>query len=417
MSDGQERNQKATPQRMKELRRKGGLSSSQDLSAWVGLGVAALMLPGVISRGKAAAVDQLAHVRDAALDPASVSVTTVLGDALRSLLPTLAPLLAVVAFAAVAVHAAQGGIHVRKLKLHVEHLNPTSAAKRLLGGQAWWQGAKTVLKTGVVALVLLSVVQGLVPVLTVAGRMPLQQIIDTAATGTSSLLRFGIVAGLLLGVADVVVVMRRNRKQTRMTLREVQEEHKKSEGDPHIKGAIRAKQMAMSRNRMMAAVAKADVVLVNPTHVAVALRYEPGSGAPKVVAKGAGALAARIRAEASEHRVPLVEDVPLARALHAACEVGQEIPEYLFTAVARVLAFVMALRRRGASTGHHRVPGGSLLPVDAPTDHRAAAREAKRRTRAAKAARASRPPTAGRSGIRTTTLAAESGPTPTEDRP
>ncbi|WP_449386365.1 EscU/YscU/HrcU family type III secretion system export apparatus switch protein [Cellulomonas soli] len=387
MSDGQERNQKATPQRMKELRRKGGLSTSQDLSAWVGLGVAMLMLPGVITRAKDAAIGQLATVRTVAADPSSVSVTQVLGDGLRSVVPTLAPLLAVVAFAAIAVSAAQGGIHVRKLKLHVEHLNPTAGAKKLFGAQSWWQGAKTLLKTAVVALVLLTVVQGLVPVLTVSGRLPLQQLIDTAAGGTASLLRFGIVAGLLLGVADVVVVLRRNRKQTRMTLREVQEEHKKSEGDPHIKGAIRAKQMAMSRNRMMAAVAQADVVLVNPTHVAVALRYEPGSGAPKVVAKGSGPLAARIRAEATEHQVPMVEDIPLARALHAACEVGQEIPEHLFTAVARVLAFVMALRRRGASTGQHRVPGGTALPADAPTDHRAVAREAKRRTRAAKAAR------------------------------
>ncbi|GAA3795519.1 EscU/YscU/HrcU family type III secretion system export apparatus switch protein [Cellulomonas soli] len=408
MSDGQERTQKATPQRMKELRRKGGLSTSQDMSAWVGLGVAVLMIPGVISRGKAAATDQLAHVRDVALDPASLSVTTVLGDALRSVVPTLAPMFVAVVVAAIVVAAAQGGIHVRKLKLHVEHLNPTSAAKRLLGPQSWWQGAKTLLKTGVVALVLLTVVQGLVPVLTVSGRLPLQQLVDTAAGGTTSLLRFGIVAGVLLAVADLVVVMRRNRKQTRMTLLEVKEEHKKTEGDPQVKGAIRAKQMAMSRNRMMAAVAQADVVLVNPTHVAVALRYEPGSGAPKVVAKGAGALAARIRAEASEHRVPLVEDIPLARALHAACEVGQEIPEYLFTAVARVLAFVMALRRRGASTGQHRVPGGSALPTGAPTDHRAAAREAKRRTRAARAAR--RAP-----AVRTTAVPTDL--TPTEDRP
>ena len=132
----------------------------------------------------------------------------------------------------------------------------------------------------------------------------------------------------------------------------------------------------------MAEVATADVVLVNPTHVAVALRYEPGSGAPKVVAKGSGAVASRIRAEATERRVPMIEDVPLARALHAACELGQEVPAHLFTAVARVLAFVMALRRRGAGAGQHRVPGGSTLPADDTTDHRSTARAARRPARA-----------------------------------
>jgi flagellar biosynthetic protein FlhB len=95
-------------------------------------------------------------------------------------------------------------------------------------------------------------------------------------------------------------------------------------------------------------------VLVNPTHVAVALRYRPGMGAPRVVAKGAGVMAARIRAVAAENRVPMIEDVPLARALHRGCEVGAEIPQDLYTAVARVLAFVMALRARGAHAGLHR---------------------------------------------------------------
>jgi flagellar biosynthetic protein FlhB len=107
---------------------------------------------------------------------------------------------------------------------------------------------------------------------------------------------------------------------------------------------------------MMAEVAQADVVLVNPTHVAVALRYDPARGAPRVVAKGAGVVAARIREEAEKNRVPMVEDVPLARALHKACELGQEIPAELYTAVARVLAFVMALKARGSAVGLHRPP-------------------------------------------------------------
>ncbi len=111
-------------------------------------------------------------------------------------------------------------------------------------------------------------------------------------------------AGLVLAAADVFVVMRRNRKKTRMTKKEVQDENKNTEGDPLIKSQRRSRQLAMSRNRMIAAIADADVVLVNPTHVAVALKYEPGKSAPRVVAKGAGHIAARIREEAEAKSVP-----------------------------------------------------------------------------------------------------------------
>jgi flagellar biosynthetic protein FlhB len=118
--------------------------------------------------------------------------------------------------------------------------------------------------------------------------------------------------------------------------------------------------MSMSRNRMMADIATADVVLVNPTHVAVALKYEAMGGAPRVVAKGSGAIAAKIRERAEEHRVPMVRDVPLARALHKACDIGDEIPADLYAAVARVLAFLFALKARGAAAGTHTVPQPAL---------------------------------------------------------
>jgi flagellar biosynthetic protein FlhB len=134
-----------------------------------------------------------------------------------------------------------------------------------------------------------------------------------------------------------------------MTLKEVKDENKNSEGDPLVKSQRRSRQLAMSRNRMIAAIAGADVVLLNPTHLAVALKYEPGKSAPKVVAKGSGTIAARIREEADTHGVPMVRDIPLARALHAACEIGQEIPAELYTSVARVLAFVMQLAARGGT--------------------------------------------------------------------
>jgi flagellar biosynthetic protein FlhB len=145
-------------------------------------------------------------------------------------------------------------------------------------------------------------------------------------------------------------------KKLKMSRYEIQQEHKNSEGDPHMKAHRKSRALAMSRNRMMAEVATADVLLVNPTHVAVALKYDASKGAPRVVAKGAGEIAAKLRERAAAARVPMVQDIPLARALHASCELGQEVPPQLFTAVARVLAFVMHLGARGVKGGFHR-PG------------------------------------------------------------
>ena len=153
-----------------------------------------------------------------------------------------------------------------------------------------------------------------------------------------------------------MMVRKRMGKQTRMSKHEVKQENKQSEGDPLLKGAIRSRQLAASRNRMMADVPTSDVVLVNPTHVAVALRYDPERGAPRVVARGAGVIAAAIRERAGEARVPLVRDVPLARALYSSTTVGQEIPAELFAAVAQVLAFVISRRSRGQHGGTHRSP-------------------------------------------------------------
>lgn len=359
--DSGERTEKATAQRMKEVRRKGQLGRSQDLTAWVGLGAAAVMLPGVLQRGQAAATEQMAQAQAVAVTADPAQAVAVLRDGLESVTTTLGPMFAVLVLVTVVTAVAQGGVSVRSMKPQLDHLKPAAAAKRFVGPQAMWQGVKTLLKTLAVGGVMYAGVQTMVPTLMAAGVMPLSAVLDAAGQGTGSLLRGGIAAGVLLAAVDLVVVLRRNRKSTRMTKQEIKEENKRTEGDPLVKGQIRARQARMSRNRMMAEVAKADVVMVNPTHVAVALRYEPGSGAPRVVAKGAGVVAARIRELASEHRVPLVEDVPLARALHGACEVGQEIPEQLFTAVARVLAFVMALRRRGASAGQHRLPTGPTL--------------------------------------------------------
>jgi flagellar biosynthetic protein FlhB len=275
------------------------------------------------------------------------------GAALKGLLP-LGVVVAVVSVAAV---AGQGGLNIAPaaLKPKFSRLNPLSGLKRMFGPHGWWTLAKALMKTIALGVVVWLSVRSLVPQLFGAGAQPLAISIRTGTTAALRVLRIAACAGLLLAFADVVVVRRRNDKQLKMTKQEVKDEFRNSEGDPQVRMARRSRQLAMRRNRMIADVAKADVVLVNPTHVAVALKYEPARGAPRVLAKGGDHAAARIRAAAEKHRVPMVADVGLARALYASCEVGREIPPDLYRAVAIVLAFIMTLKRRGSAAGVHTV--------------------------------------------------------------
>ena len=354
-ADSGEKTELATEKRMKEVRAKGQLAKSQDLTAWVAIGVAAVMIPATVSAGAEATSAPLYQLRTVMDHPDPTHAMQALVDGLGSVGGIILPLLSVVTIAVLVTAAAQGGIHFKKFSGKFDQFNPVEGLKRTFGMQAAWQGVKALSKTVVVGVVLLAVIQGLMPVLMSGGGLPASALIQAATDGTASLVRSAVIAGLILAAADVFVIMRRNRKRTRMTKKEVKDENKSSEGDPMIRGQRRSRQLAMSRNRMMAAIADADVVLVNPTHFAVALRYEPGKSAPRVVAKGAGEIALRIREQAETDRVPIVKDILLTRALHAACDLGEEIPVDLYNAVARVLAFVLALRTRGSSKGVHEM--------------------------------------------------------------
>lgn len=150
---------------------------------------------------------------------------------------------------------------------------------------------------------------------------------------------------IVLGLLDFLFVRYEMEQKMKMTKKEQKEEHKESEGDPHIKGKIRSLQQQMARKRMMAEVPKADVIITNPTHLSVAIAYERGKmDAPRIVAKGADHVAMRIREVAREHGVPQVENVPVARTLYKV-ELGQEVPEEMFRAVAEILAYVYSLKR------------------------------------------------------------------------
>ena len=358
-TDTGERTEKATPRRLEEARRKGQIGRSQDFTAWVCIAAAAAMTPMTISAGTHVLTEQFLAVAAAAEHPDPGVVLNQLGSVTAAVGEILMPMLAVVLVATTATAIAQGGVHLRGVPVRGEQFDLVAGLKRTFGKHALWEGAKALLKTLAIGTALWIVVSGLVPILMDSGHHTISWLIVQAGTGVTALLQVAVVVGILLAAIDVAVVMRRNRQHTHMTKKQAKDEHKKSEGDPLVRSQRRSRQIALSRNRMIAAVADSDVVLVNPTHVAVALRYEPGKSAPRVVAKGAGVVAQKIRARADEAGVPMVRDIALARALHSLCDVGSEIPEDLYTAVAQVLAFIEHLKRRGSARGTHTIPAAS----------------------------------------------------------
>ncbi len=354
---GGEKTEKPTPKKINDARKEGQIARTQDLGAWATVLAATYMIQFTIRAASPRMQDLFAQITDVVQAPSQAGALAILAEGGRVTAILTAPFALALGLVAFAASASQGGVHLatKNLKPKMSRLSPLQGFKRIAGPQAGWEAAKAVAKSSVAAYLVYRAVMDLAPILTGVGSMSLVTALETTGRVAMTLMRDVAIAGLVMGLADYAYQRRRIGKQLRMTKHEVKQEMKQSEGDPHVKGAIRSKQMAMSRNRMMSAVADADVVLVNPTHVAVALRYQPDRGAPRVVAKGAGLVAARIRDEADKHRIPMVQDVPLARALHASCDLDQEIPADLFTAVAQVLAFVLALKARGSAAGTHRI--------------------------------------------------------------
>ncbi|HEU5474230.1 MAG TPA: EscU/YscU/HrcU family type III secretion system export apparatus switch protein [Actinophytocola sp.] len=356
-----DKTEKPTPKKLKEARREGRTARTPELGAWAAILTASFLIPGVLKALMDTGADLLRRIADFIARPDPGAAVAILADGLRGGALAVAPLLGAMVLAIIASAGVQGGLRPapKLLKPQVKRLNPLSGFKRIVGPKAWWEGAKTLLKTLVLGAVLYFVVKGLIPAVTGSGSLPLAALIDITASQALNLIRTAAAVGLVLALVDYIVVRRRTNKELKMTKQEVRDEHKNTEGDPQLKGAIRSRQLSMSRNRMMSDIPTADVVLANPTHVAVALRYDPAKGAPRVVAKGAGPIAAKIRALATEHRVPIVRDVPLARALYKSCELGQEIPANLFAPVAHVLAFLHRLRRKGSAAGTHTLAQAS----------------------------------------------------------
>lgn len=359
----EEKTEKPTPKRRKESRKEGQVPRTPELGSWGTLVILAFVGPWLLSWE----LDELQELMAAAgrltENPSAADALRFGEEAAIHAFVALLVLGLIVMVFGVAAALGQGGLFLatKLIKPSAKKLNPIEGAKRIFGPRAWWEGAKTLLKSLVVGLLVYRAVIEMLPLL--GGLVPVDTSIEIATGHALALLRSVAIAGLVLAVADYAMQRHRIGKQTRMTKHEIKQETKQTEGDPHLKSAVRGRQLAVSRNRMIAEVPKSDVVLANPTHVAVALRYDPDRGAPRVVARGAGVIAGRIRGVADEHDVPIIEDVPLARALYRSTEVGQQIPAELFAAVAEILAFVISRRTRGVRGGFVASPRTAEEPL------------------------------------------------------
>ncbi len=348
---GQERTEEPTPKRLKEARERGQVPRSRELNTMTLTlsGAGALVLLGEEMVGRLSAL-----LRDGwQLNRAEVFDLSAgiehLSRAVTEALLILGPLLILLFIAALVGPLALGGwsFSAKSLGFKWQKLDPVTGLARIFSLKGGMELAKTLLKFAVVAGASAVLLWSSSGALLDLGREPLQQAMAHAAhllswsfVGLSAVL-------ILVAAVDVPFQVWDHRRQLKMTRQEIKDEMKESEGRPEVKGRIRALQREIAQRRMMEEVPKADVVIVNPTHYAVALRFDESMAAPRVVAKGADLIAARIRAVAEEHEITVFSAPPLARAIYSSTEIDQEIPSGLYLAVAQVLAYVYQLRKAG----------------------------------------------------------------------
>ncbi|OZI74662.1 flagellar biosynthesis protein FlhB [Bordetella genomosp. 12] len=364
-----EKTEAASPRRLEKAREEGQIARSRELVTFVMLavGVAGLWLGGgALYRGLSGVMRGGMGFDQRVAQDTSVMVSLAAQSAAQALW-TILPVFLMLAVAAVLSSIALGGLVFtgQPLEFKFSKINPISGLARIFSAQTLVELFKAFIKAflvgGVAVWVIWRYHDDMLGLMHMAPSAAL-----TSALQLVALCCAFIVASLALVVLiDVPWQIWTHLKKLRMSKEDVRQEHKESEGDPHIKARIRQQQRAMARRRMMAEVPRADVVITNPTHYAVALRYHEGEGAaPRVIAKGSGLVAARIRDIAGQSRVPTLEAPPLARALHQHVELGQEIPAALYTAVAEVLAWVFQLRSWHAGTGEWPVaPTAVAVPA------------------------------------------------------
>jgi flagellar biosynthesis protein FlhB len=344
----QDKTEQPTSKKLDDARQDGNIAQSREIPSVLILagGTGVLFFSGSWMIGRLTVMmrslyQQAGHL---VMDPATMD--NLLWQISLHTVIVLVPLMLAIMVAGVAGNVAQFGFLFtgKKLTPDLNKLNPVNGLKNLFSLRSLVELAKSIIKLVIisaVAYVVFNHYRDRIPSLM---RMSVGQILGFIGRVSFQMCLYICMVLFLMAVLDYIYIRWQHRQDLKMTKQEVKDEHKQSEGDPAVKARIRSVQREMARRRMMEAVPEATVVITNPTHLAIALKYEEGMRAPAVVAKGAGFIAQKIKSLAVENDIPLMENKPLARAMYKSTEIGDFIPAELYRAVAEILAYVYRLK-------------------------------------------------------------------------
>ena len=348
-NDGAEKTEAPTQKKLDDALERGDVAKSQEVNTWFVIAGAALVLAtfsGSVGQGLENPLRNLI-ANSWMIRTDGVGLLALARDLEYILIVALGVPFLLLAIAAIGGNVIQHRFvwSAETLKPKFSKISPLAGAKRIFGKQAAANFAKGLFKVTALGVVMAIVLWPDRFLLDALVRSDPSAMLGTTMTLTRQLLVAVVAMLALVAIADYVFQYRQWFERQKMSLQEMKEEFKQSEGDPHVKGRIRQLRQARMRKRMMAAVPKASVVITNPTHFSVALQYERGMAAPVCVAKGQDAIALKIREVARVHDIPIVENVALARALYATVEIDDEIPVEHYHAVAEIIGYVMGLKR------------------------------------------------------------------------
>jgi flagellar biosynthesis protein FlhB len=347
----QEKTEPATPKRREEARKKGQVGKSREVVS------VAVLLAGILFlffQGKEITLRLGAFIQETFLSiplvkSSDFNLVVLWKHSVETFLLLILPFMLVLSVVAVLANALQTGFiwSVEPLAPKASKINPIEGAKRIFSKRSLVELFKSIAKILIVSWAAFSTLRNELSHLVQLTYQDKAQIMSFLGDSALTVATRSCYVIVLLALLDYLYQKWEFEQNLKMTKQEIKEEYKQSEGDPMVKARIRSIQREMARRRMMEEIKTADVVITNPTHISIALRYESGTmAAPKVVAKGADKLAFKIREIARSHGVPQVENKPLAQNLYKSVDIGQEVPSQFFRAVAEILAYVYRLKKR-----------------------------------------------------------------------
>lgn len=344
----QEKTEKATPKKRREARKKGQVAKSREIPSVLVLlsALSVFYFAGSWMFRQLSDIMRSVYQQISYIQLGVESTHALFWDLFLKIVVVLAPLVLTVAVAGILGHIAQTGFMLtgETMTPKLSKLSPIKGIKRLFSASSLVELVKSILKVAIIGGISYIMLRDEMDKIPALIELEIPSILSFFGSAALKLGFYTCLVLIILAALDLFFQIWKHEKDLRMTKQEIKDEFKQREGDPMVRSRIRAAQREMAMRRMMEAVPDATVVITNPTHLAIALKFERSMPAPTIVAKGAGHIAAKIRAIATENDVPIIEQKPLARAMYKDVEIGQQIPAELYQAVAEILAYVYRLK-------------------------------------------------------------------------